>query len=173
MKKLSLILLLCMLPFGVVSCNSAWWQQFSSNPEAQVQSFEVTVQIGLNAAELAWPAILPLIPTANQAQANQQFTNAISTVNHLEQVLNDAVAVAVATKQSTPDFTAAMQAVGDALAQVIAIVNTYTQSPTPVGDGGITVSAPSKVILTGSSASNVADLNATYTSLKGWGVKLK
>jgi hypothetical protein len=66
-----------------------------------------------------------------------------------------------------------MQAVGDALAQVIAIVNTYTQSPTPVADGGVPASVSRKIVLTGSSASNVADLNATYSSLKGWGVKLK
>jgi hypothetical protein len=93
-------------------------------------------------------------------------------VNHAEQILNDAVLAAQAAQQSNPNFTTLMQAVGDALSQVIAIVDTYTQSPTPVADGGAPASVPKKIVLTGPIMNNIVDLKNAYSSLKSWGVKL-
>lgn len=161
----------------VAGCNSAWWQNFQSNPVEQVQTFEATVQVALNAAQLAWPAILPAIPAASQAQANLQFTNAVTAVNDAMQVLNDGVNAAVAAQQPNPNFATLMQAVSDAISQVIAIVDLYTQSPAPVADGGAPppppVAAGQKVAIAGSTATNVSDLHKAYNSLARWGVKIQ
>jgi hypothetical protein len=151
-----------------VGCASTWWQQVTSNPAIAVQTFESGVQIAINAAELAWPAILQAIPAANQAAVNTQFQNALSSVNHALQVLNDGVNAAAAAQQSQPNFTALMQAVSDAVSQVIAIVDTYVATPSDAG----APSVAAKVVLTGSAAQNVVDMHSAYNSLGRFGVKL-
>ena len=148
---------------------TSWWQTFENDPVAQVQTFEATIQVALNAAELAWPAILPVIPAASQAQAQLQFTNAVSAVNHAEQVLNDGVNAAVAAKQSNPNFTALMQAVSDAVSQVVAIVDLYNGTAGVVGDAGLAAVAGKAP----AAAQSVADLHAAKASLSRWGVKVK
>jgi hypothetical protein len=153
-------------------CNSAWWQNFKNDPVQQVQTFEAAISVATNAAQLAWPAILQAISAASQAQAQQQFTNALAAVNHAEQVLNDAVNAAVAAQQPNPDFTALMQAVSDAVAQVVAIVDLYSgQAPSPAPDGGAPAAA--KVALNGAAATSVADMHTAYNSLSRWGVKIQ
>lgn len=149
-------------------CNSSWWQNFQNDPVEQVQSFETSVQVGLNAAQLAWPAILAALPPANQAAANTQFVNGIAAVNHGLQALNDAVAADVAAQGPTPNFVSLMQAVSDAMGQIIAIVDLYNGSAPPAGDAG----APS-VGKAPAAAPSIADLRASYKGLSRWGVKLK
>ena len=178
-KTIVSVAVACALGTGVAvipGCSSTWWQNFQQNPVEQVQTFEAAVEVGLNAAELAWPAILPALPASSQAQAQLQFTNAVSAVNHALQALNDGVNAAVAAQQANPNFTALMQAVSDAVAQVVAIVDLYTQSA-PVADGGAAPPPPPaaggmKVALSGGAASSVADLHAAYNSLSRWGVKI-
>lgn len=175
-KTLVTFAMACALGTGVAvvpGCNSAWWQNFQNDPVAQVQTFEATVQIAINAAELAWPAILPAIPADKQAAVNQQFMNAVAAVNHAEQALNDAVNAAVAAKQANPNFAVLMQAVSDAISQVIAIVDLYMQPtpPAPPSDAGAPAVAMKGVGAT--AASSVADLHAAYNSLSRWGVKIQ
>jgi hypothetical protein len=155
----------------IPGCNSAWWKAFEADPIAQVQSFEAAVQIGINAAELAWPAIYAAIPAASQPAAQQQFTNALAAVNHALQALNDGVNAAVIAQQSNPNFTALMQAVSDALSQVAAIVDLYTGGPPATADAGTATAANSK--MPAAAAGSVADLHAALKSLTRWGVKVK
>jgi hypothetical protein len=169
-KSLVSVTVMIALGAGIAGCGSAWWQQVTSNPALDVQTFESAIQIAVNAAQLAWPAILSAIPAANQVVANQQFQNAVSAVNHGEQVLNDAVNAAAAVGQTNPNFTALMQAVSDAVGQVVAIVSTYTV-PVPATDAGApSVSNPAAPSI---SAGDVADLHAAYVSLTRWGVTVR
>jgi hypothetical protein len=160
----------------VQGCNPSWWQQVTTNPVEAVQEFEAAISVAVSAAQLAWPAILPSIPVASQAQANTAFENALSAVNHAEQALNDGVNAAVIAQQSNPDFTALMQAVSDAVGQVVAIIDEFMKpSPAPVADAGAPP-APAPVAalsLKASAAHNVADLHASYSSLSRWGVRTK
>jgi hypothetical protein len=119
---------------------TSWWKQFESNPVAEVQSFEQGVQIVLNDAQLAWTIVQPYLPPATAAAINAQFVKAVADVNHALSVLNDAVQVAVAAQTSNPDFSTMMAAVTDAIAQVLAIIDQYTNLPI-VMDGGAAVAA--------------------------------
>jgi leucyl aminopeptidase (aminopeptidase T) len=125
---------------ATVSCNSAWWKNFESNPVAEVQSFEQGVQVVLNDAQLAWTIVQPYLPPATAAAINLQFNNAVFAVNHALVALNDAVQAAVAAQNPNPDFSAMMASVTDAIAQVIAIIDQYTNLQI-VTDGGATVTA--------------------------------
>ncbi len=159
-------------------CASAWWQNIVNNPVESVQQFEAAINVAVSAAQLAWPAILPAIPAASQAQAQQQFSNAVAAVNHALQALNDGVNAAVAAQQSNPDFTALMQAVSDAVVQVVAIVDEYSgtqPAPAPVADAGAPPAPASLAVApkAPAAATNVADLHAAYKSLSRWGVKVK
>jgi hypothetical protein len=125
---------------AVVGCNPQWWQNFVNDPAAQIQAFEQGVQIALNDAQVAWTVIQPYLPAASLAQITTQYQNAVFAVNHALTVLNDAVNAAIAAQQPTPDFTALMAAVTDAIAQVLAIIQQYS-SGAPSGDGGATLVA--------------------------------
>jgi hypothetical protein len=154
-----------------------WWQSFENDPVAQVQTFEAATQVAINAAELAWPAILPTIPAANQAQAVLQFNNAVTAIDDAEQALNDGVNVAVIAKTSNPNFTALMQAVSDAVSQVTAIVDLYSGTTVPVvaaGDAGTAASTPAAIAIKApAAAGNVMTLHKAKASLSRWGVKVK
>lgn len=145
---------------------SSWLQNFKNNPVEQVQMFETAIQTAVTAAEVAWPAIEALLPANVRVQAQTQYTNALAAVTHTEQLLNDAVNVAVDAQQSSPNFTALMQAVSDAVAQVVAIVDQYTTSSTDAGTVGV---ATNKV----PAPASVADLHASYVSLRHWGVTVR
>ncbi len=136
MKKIPLVLMLVLSVFAgsVTGCAAAaaWWQQFQSNPVAQVQAFEQTVQVALSSAQVAFSVILPLLPSAAQATAQADFNNAVISVNHALQALNDAVQAAVIAQTPSPDFTAVITNVEAAMKQVIDIVEQYvTQSASP------------------------------------------
>lgn len=109
---------------GVSACG-AWWQNLANNPVAEVQAFEQSVQVVLNVAETSWSVIEPLLPANIQAQAQAAYKAAILVVNKAIVALNDAVQAAVAAKGPAPDFTAVMQAVSDAIAQVVSIINQF------------------------------------------------
>ena len=126
---------------ATVACNSTWWQNFQNDPVQQVQSFEQGVQVVLNDAQVAWTIVQPFLPAASAAQITQQYNNAVYAVNGALQVLNDAVAAAIAAQQPNPDFTALMTAVTNAVSTVIAIVAQYVNNPPapaplPSVDGG-------------------------------------
>ena len=151
---------------ATVSCGSAWWANFESNPEAQVTAFEQGVQVVLNDAQLAWSIVQSFLPTATAASINTQFTNAVFAVNHALAALNDAVQVAVAAQNATPNFTTLMAAVTDAVGQVIAIIDQYTNTPVVIMDGGL---APaSGTANTGKAPMNpaLADAHTGLASLK-------
>jgi hypothetical protein len=153
------------LTVATASCASvaAWWQQFESNPEAQVTAFEQGVQVALSDAQLAWTIAQPFLPTAQAAAINTQFNNAVFAVNHALSVLNDAVQVAVNAQNATPSFTALMAAVTDAVGNVLAIIDQYTNTPV-VSDAGVVTSVANSSKAPYSPA--LADAHAGLTSLK-------
>jgi hypothetical protein len=122
------------LPFGALAtlpaCNPQT-QQWITNATVTAQEVETTANTVLADAQVAWPVVYALIPAAQQAGAQQSFTTALKASNRAVLLLADAIAAAQAANQSNPDFTTAIQAVSDAIAQVIAIVNQFTQKPAP------------------------------------------
>lgn len=103
---------------------------FKDDPVAQVHSFEQTVQTTIASAQVAWAVILPTLPADVGPQANEKFLLAVATVTHSLQLLNDAVMLAVESKQDHPDFLKLMTAVTDAVAQVLQIVDLYRGTTT-------------------------------------------
>lgn len=152
------------LALSTASCGSTWWANFTNDPVQGVQSFEAVIQVSVTGAQLAWPVVLAALPAASQAAASQQFTLAVSAVNHALQVLNDGVTTAVNLKSSSPNFTTLMQAVGDAVSQVIAIVDQYKTQKTVTAAAGASAPAP---------VPGYDDMKTSYASLKSFGVKVK
>ena len=140
-------------------CNSAWWQSWSSNPVAIVQSFEQGVAIVLNAAQIAWAAIQPNLPPANAAAITQQYNNAVFAANHAIVVLNDAVTAAMAAQTPSPDFAMVMTAVTNAVAQVLAVVDQYLTNGPAAADAGAATSASN-------AATAMADAHAHLAKLQ-------
>jgi hypothetical protein len=170
MKKFFLVSSLsAALALGAVAgCNSPWWQQVQANPAAAVQQFETAAQVAIDGAQIAWATIMPLLPPATAQAINSQFLKAISSVNHALQVLNDAVVAAEAAKQSNPDFTALMQAVSDAVGQVIAIIQTYVSMPA-TADAGAADAAPAGAgpkLIAADACPGYADLISAQASMK-------
>jgi hypothetical protein len=166
MKKFVLVTSLsAVLAFGTVGCSSPWWQQITSNPAAAVQQFEAAAQVAIDGAQIAWATLKPLLPPATAQAIDGQFLKAVSSVNHALQVLNDAVAAAEAAKQANPDFMTLMQAVSDAVGQVIAIVQTYVTLPPLAADAGTPgVSAPKLIVA--DACPGYADLLSAHASMK-------
>jgi len=128
-RSLRNVFISAMLSLALLSTECAavsqWWQNFQKNPVAQVQAFLSEVQTVLNILEGAWNFISPLLPASILPAAQQQYSNAVTSVGHAEAVLQDAVTADIAAQQSSPDLTAFVAAVSDALNQVIAIIDTY------------------------------------------------
>jgi hypothetical protein len=157
---------------AVIGCNPQWWQNFTSNPEAQVSAFEQGVQVALNEAAVAWSVVLPFIPAPSVAQITQQYQNAVFAVNHAMALLNDAVNAAIAAQQSNPDFTALMAAVTDAISQVLAIIQQYSSSAPQTVDGGV-APAPAPGVAAKPANPYLYEAQAQVTKLKSgrYGVK--
>ena len=131
---------------SAIGCSSSWWQNFISDPAAQVQTFEAGVQVVLSQAQVAWTIVQPFLPAASAATITQQYENAVYAVNGALQVLNDAVTAAIAAQQPTPDFSGLMTAVTNAITTVIGIVQQYVGNAPVVVDGGAAApAAPAKV----------------------------
>jgi hypothetical protein len=130
MKKLLLILML-ISTLGVTGCAAltSWWNNFKQDPVAQVQVFEQGVSVAISDATIAFQVIKNYLPANVQVQAQTDFDNAVVSVNHAMSALNDAVQAAVAAGTASPDFTALITDVTNAVAQVIAIVDQYTSAP--------------------------------------------
>jgi hypothetical protein len=131
MKKLPFVLALLAILFSVPGCAAvtAWWDQFKSNPVEQVQVFEQGVSVAVSDAQVAFGVVKQFLPASTQVQAQTDFDNAIISVNHAMQALNDAVQAAVDAQTPNPDFTALITAVSDAVAQVVAIIDQYKAAP--------------------------------------------
>lgn len=168
-KFVTIAIFVAMTSVAAAGCSgcATWWQNFIANPVAQVQTFEQTVQVALNDAQIAWPSVVPFLPAAQSAAISLQFTNAVAAVNHALALLNDAVQAAVAAQTSDPDFSALMVAVSDAVGQVVAIIAEYTQASSDAGtDAGPTLTAAHLPL-----AANVPgfqDLQMQSTMLKKW-----
>lgn len=151
---------------ATAACNSAWWQNFESNPVANVQAFESGVQIVLSDVQIAWGVALPFIPASAVAQVTTQYNNAVFAVNHALTLLNDAVNAAVVAQTSNPNFTALMADVTNAIAQVVAVVDQYTTNAPIVADGGAPMAAAAVASGKAPYTPALADAHAILGNLK-------
>jgi hypothetical protein len=142
-KIVALTLSLTLLVSAGCASVSQWWQNFTKNPIAQIQSFEQEVATILTILNTAWQFIQPFIPAAVLPFAQTQYTNAVAAVGHAEAALQDGVTAAVdATQSPMPDFSGLVTAVTAAVNQVIAIVDQYKgTAPVAVPDAGPTIVA--------------------------------
>jgi hypothetical protein len=145
-KKLPALILVATLAFpAATGCASAsaWWQNFLNNPAAQVQTFEQAAQVALSIAEQSWTSIALFLPASVLATAQPVYNKAVVAVNAALNALNDAVQVAINAHATAPDFSALIQAVTDAVAQVVTVIDQFKAStaatasvsapPPPVG----------------------------------------
>jgi len=96
-----------------------------------------TAQVVISDAQAVWPVIYASIPAANQAAAQAAFNQAVFAANHADLALDDAISVAIAADSTNPDLTAVISSVSDAVAQIIAIVQTFQgATPTPAVQAG-------------------------------------
>ena len=82
-------------------------------------------------AEVVWPIVYAAIPAANQAAAQTAYSECLFTANHAILTLNDAIAAAIAASTPNPNFTAAISALSDAVAQIVAIVEQFMPATSP------------------------------------------
>ena len=161
MKKTLMCFALLGLPVGVVAgtadCGAP--VQVVTNSILTAQEIAAVANTVLSDAQVAWPIVLSFIPATSQAQANAVFQTAMFVANKAVLTLEDAIQTAQALNQSNPDFTAAIQAVSDAVAQVIAVVNQFTQGGG--GDAG-TGAAP----MPQNVSAAVSQLNADLATFK-------
>jgi hypothetical protein len=130
-KKLALLALVLTTMLTAVGCSSAWWQNFKSDPVAQIQLFENTEQTALSDADVIWQSIRMYLPPDIQAKAQLRYDQAVFAVNKAMALLNDGVQVAIQAQTANPDFSKLIQAVSDAVAQVVAIINEFKNAPPP------------------------------------------
>ena len=114
---------------GCSGCASSWWQGVLNNPAEAVQSFQTDAQVALGIAQATWAVIYPQIPAAQQAQAQQDFSNAIITANNAITALSDAVLAAAQAQQPNPDFTKVMTDVTNAVVAIENIIKQWTPQP--------------------------------------------
>jgi hypothetical protein len=132
---------------GCSGCNSAWWQGVLNNPAEAVQTFQTDAQVALGIAQATWAVIYPQIPAAQQAQAQQDFSNAVITANNAITALSDAVLAAAQAQQANPDFTQVMTDVTNAIVAIENIIKQWTPDA-------------------GSPAANTAQLDKVLVSMK-------
>jgi len=126
---LLLVLTTALTAVGCSGCNSAWWQNFKNDPVAQIQLFEQTEQTALNDADVVWQSVKMYLPADVQIKAQLRYDQAVFAVNKATALLNDAVQVAVQAQTANPDFSKLIQAVSDAVAQVVALINEFKNAP--------------------------------------------
>jgi hypothetical protein len=140
MKK-SLAVLAVVGSLSLTGCS--WWNGVTNDPITSVQTFEQSVEVVMNDAQVAWQIVQPFLPAAQAASLNAKFQTAVLAVNHALSALNDAVQTAQDIKKSNPDFSGAIKAVSDAVQQVLAIIDEVKASLTPApsdagaSDGGL------------------------------------
>ena len=103
---------------------------FPSNVIAGAQAAAQTAQTVVTGAQAVWPIILAALPADKQAVAQDDFNKAVFAANHAILALNDAVQAAILAN-TTPDFTAVISQVADAVAQVVTIVQSFQSAAPP------------------------------------------
>ena len=87
-----------------------------------------TASVVVSDAQAVWPLVYAAIPAAQQPAAQDAYNKAIFTANHAILVLNDAIQASIAANNSSPDFSTILSQLGDAVSQVVAIVQNF-QAP--------------------------------------------
>lgn len=169
-RQFAMLLLVVTTVFAAIGCsgcNSAWWQNFKNDPTAQVQLFETSVQTALSDADVVWQSVKMYLPADLRVKAQGRYDQAVFAVNRALQLLNDGVQAAVEAQQASPDFSKLIQAVSDAVAQVVALINELKATPPPATlEFGV---PPKPAVLAG-----MDDLNAAVATMnKVGGVQAK
>jgi hypothetical protein len=106
-------------------------------------------------AQAVWPILYAAIPAAQQPAAQDAFDKAVFAANHAVLALNDAIQAAIAANNPNPSFTTIIATLGDAVGQVVAIVQNF-QDP----------SVLAKLRATGSGVDALADMQAAVAKIK-------
>jgi hypothetical protein len=97
-------------------------------PVSVIAGAQVAVQTAttlVSDAQTAWPVIKLLLPTGDQAAAQDAFDKAVFATNHAILATNDAIGAAIAANNPNPDLSVLLSALGDAVAQVVAVVQEF------------------------------------------------
>jgi hypothetical protein len=134
MKNLKMYVLACAVAAGCLfgasacsGCNSSWWQNFTSNPLAVVQTFTQYAQTALSVAEGAWPAIYAALPAGAQPQALADYNKSVAATGDALTALNDGVQAAIDAETPNPDFSQLEQNVVSALTAIQQLITTLQQ----------------------------------------------
>lgn len=85
----------------------------------------------LDAVQVAWTAIQPLLPADQAASINATFAQAVADVTAALQAINAAIQIAEAEKTAAPNFAAELVVLQNASAKVIALVDQYKNGVSP------------------------------------------
>ncbi len=136
MNRIGSALLVLALSVGAIAttgsielgCTAAQWANFVT----LATQFATYVLTFLTGAKGAWALILPLLGTDAPA-ADKAFQKALVTAADAVAALQDAIKVATLAQQPSPDLIALMDAVKDAISNVMVIVNQYRAQAMQVG----------------------------------------
>jgi hypothetical protein len=92
----------------------------SMTPAQVAQEVLVVTGITVQIAQSVWVDVYPLIPAAQQAQAQRDFSLAILSVQTAEATLQDAVTIG-----STTNYATQIAALEDAISKLIALVDAF------------------------------------------------
>ncbi len=95
------------------------------NAIAAAQAAAQTATTVVSDAQAAWPIVKALLPADMQAAAQSAFDKAVFVANHAILVLNDAISAAIASNTTNPDFSALLSSLGDAVSQIVAVVQEF------------------------------------------------
>jgi len=116
-------------------------------PTSAISAAETVAQTAatvVSDAQAVWPVVLAAIPVAQQPAAQDAFNKAVFAANHAILALNDAIQVAIAANTPSPDFTAIISQVSDAIGQIVSIVQDFQSKAPAIQDrirvpGGVDV----------------------------------
>jgi hypothetical protein len=159
-RILALVTVLTCLSTAVVGCNQPL---VPTNAIASAEAASQTAAAVVADAQVVWPIIYAAIPAANQAAAQTAYSEGLFTANHAILALNDAIAAAIAANTPSPNFTAVIGQLSDAVAQIVSIVQSFmTTAPSP------TVAAH---VRTSAGVDAIFDMSSASAKLKGLTVK--
>lgn len=131
--------------FTVSGCDSAWWQNFKSDPVAQTNSVIQSTQIVLALADVVFQQVKVNIPADKQALAQQKYDNAVVIATKALTAVRDFIVTAADAKQDNPDMTKVLADLKAAVGGVQAVINeirSMVSVPVAVPPPAVAASAP-------------------------------
>lgn len=124
-----------------VGCTAAQWANFVT----VATQFVAYVQTFLQTAAAIWPQIVGLLGS-NAPAADAVFKKAYATVTDALGALQQGIAAATIAQQPNPDLAALIQAVQQAVSDLMAVVNQYRATAGGVAVGQDEMAVQARVI---------------------------